>query len=69
MAVSTIASTPDGIRARESLQRASQAAQDGDFEAAQSAYEEGLTALQASLMANPNLSNNPKLLEQLYKTE
>ena len=65
MAVSTIASTPDGIRARESLQRASQAAQDGDFEAAQSAYEEGLTALQASLMANPNLSNKPAVIEEI----
>jgi len=65
MAVSTIASTPDGIKARESLQRAERAAEDGDFEAAQSAYEEGLTAMQASLMANPNLSNKPAVIEEI----
>ena len=65
MAVSIIASTPDGMKARESLQRAERAAQDGDFEAAQSAYEEGLTALQASIMANPNLSDKPAVIQEI----
>jgi hypothetical protein len=45
MAVATIGSTPEGIKAREALQRASRAAEGEDFETAQSAYEEGLTAL------------------------
>jgi len=65
MAVSTIGSTPDGMKARASLYRANQATEDGDFEAAQSAYEEGLTALQASLMANPDLSDKPAVIEEI----
>ncbi|MDO7689114.1 MAG: hypothetical protein MUQ67_07130 [Pirellulales bacterium] len=65
MAVSTIASTPDGMKARESLQRAERAAETGDFEEAQSAYEEGLTALQASIMENPKLSNKAGVIEEI----
>ncbi len=65
MAVSTIASTPDGMKARESLQRAGRAAQAGDLEAAQSAYEEGLTALQASIMENPTLSKKPGVIDEI----
>jgi hypothetical protein len=66
MAVSAIGSTPDGIKAREALQRASRAAQGEDFEIAQSAYEEGLTALQASLIENPSLRNQPAVIEEIY---
>ena len=65
MAVSTIASTPDGMKARESLQRAERAAETGDFEEAQSAYEEGLTALQASIMENPKLSSEAGVIEEI----
>ena len=65
MAVSTIASTPDGMKARESLQRAERAAETGDFEEAQSAYEEGLTALQASIMENPKLSSKAGVIEEI----
>ncbi len=65
MAVSKIGSTPDGMKARESLQRAGRAAQAGDLEAAQAAYEEGLTALQASIMENPTLSNKPGVIEEI----
>jgi hypothetical protein len=65
MAVSAIGSTPDGIKAREALQRASRAAQGEDFETAQSAYEEGLTALQASLIENPSLRNQPSVIEEI----
>lgn len=65
MAVSAIGSTPDGIKAREALQRASRAAQGEDFEIAQSAYEEGLTALQASLIGNPSLRNQPAVIEEI----
>jgi hypothetical protein len=65
MAVSAIGSTPDGIKAREALQRASRAAQGEDFEIAQSAYEEGLTALQASLIENPSLRNQPAVIEEI----
>jgi hypothetical protein len=65
MAVSTIASTPEGIKAREALQRASRAAQGEDFETAQSAYEEGITALQASLIENPSLRNQPAVIEEI----
>ena len=74
MAISAIGSTPDGMKARESLQRASRAAEAGDFEAAQSAYEEGLTAIQASIMKNPSLTTKPGLIEEInnqignYKT-
>ena len=65
MAVSTIGSTPDGIKAREALQRARRAAQGEDFKTAQSAYEEGLTALQASLIENPTLRNQPAIIEEI----
>ena len=65
MAVSTIASTSDGMKARESLQRAERAAETGDFEEAQSAYEEGLTALQASIMENPKLSSTAAVIEEI----
>ncbi len=65
MAVSTIASTPDGMKARESLQRAGRAAETGDFEEAQSAYEEGLTALQACIMENPKLSSKAGVIEEI----
>ena len=41
MAISAIGSTPDGMKARESC-KGNRAAEAGDFEAAQSAYEEGL---------------------------
>ena len=74
MAISAIGSTPDGMKARESLQRASRAAEAGDFEAAQTAYEEGLTAIQASIMKNPSLTTKPGLIEEInnqignYKT-
>jgi hypothetical protein len=65
MAVSTLASTPEGIKAREALQRASRAAKGNDFEAAQSAYEEGITALQASLIENPSLRSQPAVIEEI----
>ena len=65
MAVSAIGSTPDGIKAREALQRASRAAQGEDFEIAQSAYEEGITALQARLIENPSLRSQPAVIEEI----
>ena len=74
MAISAIGSTPDGMKAREAMQRADRAAEAGDFEAAQSAYEEGLTAIQASIMKNPSLATKPGLIEEIssqignYKT-
>ncbi len=66
MAVATIGSTTDGIKAREALQRAGRAAEGEDFETAQSAYEEGLTALQASLIENPTLRNQPAIIEEIH---
>lgn len=65
MAAARMAATPEGLRARAALSRADRAVAAGDFEAAEAAYEEGLTAWQASLIANPQLAERPAAVEEL----
>lgn len=65
MAAARMAATPEGLQARAALSRADRAVAAGDFEAAEVAYEEGLTAWQASLIANPQLAERPAVAEEL----
>jgi hypothetical protein len=64
-AVAAAASTPEGMRAREAAARADRARDAGDFEAAQAAYEECLTAWQGVFMEHPDLRNDINVAEHV----
>ncbi len=62
-AVAAAASTPEGMRAREAAARADRARDAGDFEAAQAAYEECLTAWQSVFIEHPELKQDINIAE------
>jgi len=67
MATAMLASTPEGLRARAALTRADRAGAAGDLVAAEAAYEEGLTAWQSSLIANPQLAAEPAVVAEISR--
>jgi len=64
-AIAEFSSTSAGLRARAALARAAQAIASGEPEAAQAAYEEGLTAWQQRLLASRELADDPAICEAL----
>jgi hypothetical protein len=64
-AVAKAAATPAGQRAREAAARAGRALEADELEAAQSAYEECLTAWQAVFMDHPEFANNMEMAKQV----
>jgi hypothetical protein len=62
MSTATVASTPEGLRAREATARASRTLEAGDLEAAQSAYEKSLTAWQAAFIAHPEFTRDEQIV-------
>ena len=64
-AVAAAASTPEGMKAREAASRAERARDAGDFEAAQAAYEECLTAWQGVFMEHPELKTDINVTEHV----
>ena len=66
-AVSKAAATPAGQRAREAAARAERAMEADELEAAQSAYEECLTAWQAVFMDHPEFGGDVEMAKQVSK--
>lgn len=65
--ISKAAATPAGQRAREAAARAERAIETLELDAAQSAYEECLTAWQTMFMDNPQLSGDVEITKQVKK--